>query len=93
MTTAINKYQVDVRDQKSGMRTIGISCQKTKYQPNTDLLRVYAKSKKFRYHNLISQNKNPTSQLEKQGLKTLSFMTFHRLLFHHLLNAPLERLR
>ncbi len=35
-----------------------------------DTLRVYAKSKKFRYRNLISQNKNPASQHEKQGLRT-----------------------
>ena len=57
-----------------------------------DILRVYAKSKKFRYHNPISQNKNPTSQLQKQGLRTLSIMTLHRLLSHHLLNACLGRL-
>ncbi len=30
-------------------------CQKTKYQPITDLLRLYAKSQKYRYRNLISQ--------------------------------------
>ena len=42
--------------------------QKTKYQPNTDILKIPEKSQNFSYQPDIPKNKNPTSHSEKWGV-------------------------